>query len=74
MFEPLDLGVVFPDVGVRSDAIWSMLYLAGYLTTNDVMVPDDPWYERTLRIPNREIRRLFEEALSQHVACVCQTK
>ena len=74
VFEPLDLGVVFPDVGVRSDAIWSMLYLAGYLTTNDVMVPDDPWYERTLRIPNREIRRLFEEALSQHVACVCRAK
>ena len=72
VFEPLDLGVVFPDVGVRPDAIWSMLYLAGYLTTNDVMVPDDPWYERTLRIPNREIRRLFEEALSQHVACSCQ--
>ena len=72
VFEPLDLGVVFPDVGVRSDAIWSMLYLAGYLTTNDVMAPDDPWYERTLRIPNREIRRLFEEALSQHVACACQ--
>ena len=72
VFEPLDLGVVFPDVGVHSDAIWSMLYLAGYLTTNDVMAPDDPWYERTLRIPNREIRRLFEEALSQHVACACQ--
>ena len=68
VFEPLDLGVVFPDVGVRSDAIWSMLYLAGYLTTNDVMAPDDPWYERTLRIPNREIRRLFEKEIPQRFA------
>lgn len=68
VFEPLDLGVVFPDVGVRLDAIWSMLYLAGYLTTNDVMAPDDPWYERTLRIPNREIRRLFEKEIPQRFA------
>ena len=68
VFEPLDLGVVFPDVGVRPDAIWSMLYLAGYLTTNDVMAPDDPWFERTLRIPNREIRRLFEKEIPQRFA------
>ena len=72
VFEPLDLGVVFPDVGVRPDAIWSMLYLAGYLTTNDVMVPDDPWYERTLRIPNREIRRLFEKEIPQRFAADAQ--
>ena len=32
---PLDLSVVFPDVGVRPGALWSMLYLAGYLTTDD---------------------------------------
>ena len=66
--EPLDLGVVFPDVGVRADAMWSMLYLAGYLTTNDVAVPDDPWRERRLRIPNREIRRLFEKEIPQRFA------
>ncbi len=66
--EPLDLGIVFPDVGVRTDAMWSMLYLAGYLTTNDVAVPDDPWRERRLRIPNREIRRLFEKEIPQRFA------
>ncbi len=61
--EPLDLGIVFPDVGVRTDAMWSMLYLAGYLTTDDVAVPDDPWLERALRIPNREIQCLLEEEI-----------
>lgn len=61
--EPLDLGVVFPYVGVRSEAAWAMLYLAGYLTTDDVSMPTDPWLERTLRIPNREIRRLFEKEI-----------
>lgn len=39
--EPLDLSVVFPDVGVREEALWSMLYLAGYLTTSDVTDPSD---------------------------------
>ena len=68
VFEPLDLGIVFPDIGVRADAMWSMLYLAGYLTTNDVAVPDDPWLERALRIPNREIRRLFEKEIPQRFA------
>ncbi len=58
--EPLDLSVVFPDVGVREDAVWPMLYLAGYLTTDDTG-DDDPWRERELRIPNREIRRLFSK-------------
>ena len=61
VLEPLDLSLVFPDVGVREDAMWSMLYLAGYLTTEDTALPNDPWYERELRIPNREIKRLFSK-------------
>lgn len=56
---PLDLGVVFPDVGVRQDAIWSMLYLAGYLTTDLTMESDNNRARRPLRIPNREIAQLF---------------
>ncbi len=61
--EPLDLGVIFPDVGVRREAVWSMLYLSGYLTTDDTEMPDDPWRERALRIPNREIARLFTKEI-----------
>lgn len=36
-----------------------MFYLAGYVTTDDVEDPSDDTRLRTLRIPNREIRRLF---------------
>ncbi len=57
--EPLELGVVFPDVGVREGALWSMLYLAGYLTTDDVRRPNDSGEQRRLRVPNREVRTLF---------------
>ena len=59
----LDLGVVFPDVGVRQDALWSMLYLAGYLTTDLTVAPDDDMAVRPLRIPNNEIRRIFRKEI-----------
>lgn len=32
---PLDTRVVFSDLAVAPQAVWSMLYLAGYLTTDD---------------------------------------
>ena len=47
----LDLGVVFPELGVTGDAVWSMLYLAGYLTTDLTMSPEDTELVRPLRIP-----------------------
>lgn len=56
---PLNLGVVFPDVGMRADAIWSMLYLAGYLTTEDTALPNNTRILRRLRIPNAEVRELY---------------
>lgn len=56
---PLDLGVVFPELGVRPGALWSMLYLAGYLTTEDTRRPNSRRVRRRLRVPNREIRELF---------------
>lgn len=55
----LELGTVFPDVGVREGALWSMLYLAGYLTTDLTAAPNDSRLRRPLRIPNKEISRLF---------------
>ncbi|WP_165044335.1 AAA family ATPase [Adlercreutzia sp. ZJ138] len=57
--EPLDTSVVFPDVGVREGAIWSMLYLAGYLTTDDTSLPGMTRRLRPLRIPNEEIAQLY---------------
>lgn len=63
VLEPLELGVVFPDVGVREGALWSMLYLSGYLTTEDVRRPNDSVMLRRLRIPNREVRSLFSNEI-----------
>lgn len=59
VLQPLDLSVVFPDVGLREGIVFSMLYLAGYLTTNDTQLPNNSRTLRALRIPNQEIAELY---------------
>ncbi len=56
---PLELGCVFPDVGIREGALWSMLYLSGYLTTDVTAMPGNSRLRRPLRTPNREVSMLF---------------
>lgn len=60
---PLDLSVVFPDLGIRKDAVWSMLYLAGYLTTEDTGFPGQTRLLRRLRIPDLEIAGLYRDEI-----------
>lgn len=60
---PLDLSLVFPDLGVRKDAVWSMLYLAGYLTTEDTGFPGQTNLARRLRIPDLEIAGLYRDEI-----------
>lgn len=59
----IDLSTVFDDLKDNPDAVWSQLYLAGYLTTDDVEFPNDAEISRRLRIPNGEVRRLFSKEL-----------
>ena len=59
VWRPLDMSVVFPESGLTGDALWSMLYLAGYLTTEDTEDPNDQYLLRRLRVPNKEIARVF---------------
>ncbi len=58
VWAPLDLGIVFPEMGLKGDALWSMLYLSGYLTTEDTSMPNGSQLVRPLRIPNCEVARL----------------
>lgn len=58
--EPIDTSTVFADAGLPAgEAVWSLLYLAGYLTTDDTQLPNDNELLRRLRIPNREVQRVF---------------
>lgn len=65
---PLDLGVVFPDIGVRPGALWSVLYLAGYLTTVDSTLPNNPRVPRRLTIPNHEVSELYRGEVVERFA------
>jgi predicted ATP-dependent Lon-type protease len=56
---PFVLGIVFPEMGLKGDGLWSMLYLAGYLTTDETALPNDTLSLRPLRIPNREVALLY---------------
>lgn len=66
--EPLDLGIVFPDIGIREGALWSMLYLAGYVTTDDTELPNDTELVRSLRVPNEEVSKLFKGEIVRRFA------
>ena len=59
----LDLSVVFGEIDSQTSAIWSQLYLAGYVTTRDVAEPNNAQLARRLQVPNLEVARLFEGEL-----------
>lgn len=59
----LNLEVAFPDVGSRGDALWGMLYLAGYVTTDETAMPDMRGIVRRLRLPNMEVAALFRDEI-----------
>ena len=61
--EPLDLSVVFGEIDSDVSAIWSQLYLAGYVTTHDVAEPNNSAMPRRLQVPNLEVGRLFRGEL-----------
>lgn len=56
---PFVLGIVLPEMGFKGDGLWSMLYLTGYLTTDETALPNDTLSLRPLRIPNREVALLY---------------
>ncbi len=64
----LNLDAVLPDVGVRSDALWGMLYLAGYVTTDDTARPRMRSMERALRLPNTEVMTLFRDEIVERMS------
>ena len=66
--KPLDLRTVFDDLSESPDAVWAQLYQAGYVTTEDTGRPNDRSMPRRLRIPNLEVRRLYEKELLARAA------
>ena len=42
--------------------------MAGYFTSDNTELPEDPAYPRALRIPNAEVRDVYKRQI-QHVVC-----
>ncbi len=61
--DTLDLSIVYGQIDSDTRAVWSQLYLAGYVTTHDVAEPNDARLPRHLAVPNLEVRQLFRGEL-----------
>ena len=59
----LGMDAVLPDLGIREDTQWGMLYLSGYATTDDTVRPEMRGVKRRMRLPNMEIAALFRDEI-----------
>lgn len=72
---PLNLATVFSELdllggGASPSALWSQLYLAGYVTTDDIAFPNDDMMPRRLRLPNREVAWLYRREFTERTQSV----
>lgn len=56
---PIDPNIAYAELGRVPGTAWSVLYMSGYLTTDDTEQPRDPSLPRRLRVPNTEVRGIF---------------
>lgn len=72
---PLNLATVFSELdllggGASPSALWSQLYLTGYVTTDDIAFPNDDMMPRRLRLPNREVAWLYRREFTERTQSV----
>ncbi len=61
--ETINKSIVFPELEIRSDIIWSLLLFTGYLTYSGYTIKKGKVYA-TLKIPNEELSYLYAELIS----------
>lgn len=62
---PIDVNVAFGDLRPGSAAMWGLLYLSGYVTTDDTDPRGSANLPRCLRVPNREVAEVFSAEISE---------
>jgi hypothetical protein len=66
---PVDPNVAYGELAGNPGGTWSVLYMSGYLTTEDTEDPDEVTRERPLRVPNREVLKAYrDEVVGRAVA------
>ncbi len=66
----IDPNIAYGDIGRQTGALWSVLYMSGYLTTDDTAFPEDPSRLRPLRVPNAEVRGVFGREVADRARSV----
>ena len=56
----VDEHVTFADLGVRTDAVWSLLVCSGYLRADEAVVTPDALFSCELTLTNREVLVAFD--------------
>lgn len=68
---PLCLGTAEPDVS-SDDALWTALYLSGFLTTDMTEEPEHGGRLRALRLPNNELRQALRLVIIEWFECAVE--
>lgn len=66
----IDPNIAFGDAYALSSPLWSLLYMGGYVTTDDTSYPEGPDRRRPLRIPNREVASAYRREVVLRAAKV----
>jgi hypothetical protein len=61
---PVDPNVAYGELAGRPGGVWSVLYMSGYLTTEDTCMPGDASRARPLRVPNREVLKAYRDEVA----------
>jgi hypothetical protein len=61
---PVDPNVAYGELSSRPGGVWSVLYMGGYLTTEDTEYPGYVTRARPLRVPNREVLRAYRDEVA----------
>jgi hypothetical protein len=61
---PVDPNVAYGELSSRPGGVWSVLYMSGYLTTDDTGGPATMRRRRPLRVPNREVLEAYRDEVA----------
>jgi hypothetical protein len=62
----LEPTIAYGDLPDHPYGAWSVLYMSGYLTTDDTSFSEHSVCRKPLRVPNREILQAYRHAVSNH--------
>lgn len=63
----IDTDIIYPEIGMRADAVFSFLLIAGYLKIDQVLQEVNDRQLCSLVIPNKEIKGVFQHEILENL-------